>query len=86
MTRSGPLAGVLVVAIEQAVVGPLASRHLLDLSARVIKVERPSAGDFARDYDRMANGLSSHFAWLNRGKESVELDLKSAADRALLWG
>lgn len=82
---TGPLAGVLVVAIEQAVAGPLASRHLLDLGARVIKVERPGTGDFARDYDHQAYGLSSHFVWLNRGKESVELDLKSAADRALLW-
>ena len=85
MTRTAPLAGVLVIALEQAVAGPLASRHLLDLGARVIKVERPGVGDFARDYDRQANGLSSHFVWLNRGKESVELDLKSAEDRALAW-
>jgi itaconate CoA-transferase len=85
MTRPAPLAGMLVVAFEQAVAGPLASRHLLDLGARVIKVERPGAGDFARAYDRQANGLSSHFVWLNRGKESVELDLKSAEDRALAW-
>ncbi len=85
MTPTAPLAGLLVVGLEQAVAGPLASRHLLDLGARVIKVERPGTGDFARDYDRRANGLSSHFVWLNRGKESVELDLKSAADRALAW-
>ena len=85
MTGSGPLDGVLVIAIEQAVAGPLASRHLLDLGARVIKVERPGTGDFARHYDRQANGQSSHFVWLNRGKESIELDLKSAADRVLLW-
>jgi itaconate CoA-transferase len=85
MSGTAPLAGVLVVALEQAVAGPLASRHLLDLGARVIKVERPGTGDFARGYDRQANGLSSHFVWLNRGKESVELDLKSAEDRALAW-
>ena len=85
MTRPAPLAGVLVIALEQAVAGPLASRHLLDLGARVIKVERPGVGDFARAYDRQANGLSSHFVWLNRGKESVELDLKSAEDRTLVW-
>jgi itaconate CoA-transferase len=85
VTNAGPLAGVLVVALEQAVAGPLASRHLLDLGARVIKVERPGTGDFARHYDRQANGLSSHFVWLNRGKESVELDLKSAADRGIIW-
>jgi itaconate CoA-transferase len=85
MSGTAPLAGVLVVAFEQAVAGPLASRHLLDLGARVIKVERPGTGDFARGYDRQANGLSSHFVWLNRGKESVELDLKSAEDRALAW-
>jgi itaconate CoA-transferase len=85
LTTAGPLAGVLVVALEQAVAGPLASRHLLDLGARVIKVERPGTGDFARHYDRQANGLSSHFVWLNRGKESVELDLKSAADRGFIW-
>jgi itaconate CoA-transferase len=85
VTGTAPLAGVLVVALEQAVAGPLASRHLADQGARVIKVERPGTGDFARGYDRQANGLSSHFVWLNRGKESVELDLKSAADRALAW-
>ena len=85
MTHAGPLAGAVVVALEQAVAGPLASRHLLDLGARVIKVERPGTGDFARHDDRRAGGMSSHFVWLNRGKESVELDLKSAGDRALIW-
>src|SRR5215831_12537934 len=82
---TGPLAGVTVVSVEQAVAAPFATRQLLDLGARVIKVERPGAGDFARHYDRQAGGMSSHFVWLNRGKESVELDLKSAADRALIW-
>ncbi|MCO1653609.1 CaiB/BaiF CoA transferase family protein [Pseudonocardia humida] len=79
----GPLTGLLVVGIEQAVAAPLATRHLADLGARVIKVERPG-GDFARGYDRTVHGLSSHFVWLNRGKESVELDLKSAEGAATL--
>jgi itaconate CoA-transferase len=79
---SHPLEGVTVVALEQAVAAPLATRHLADLGARVIKIKRPGAGDFARDYDRTVHGQSSYFVWLNRGKESVELDIK--ADRALL--
>jgi crotonobetainyl-CoA:carnitine CoA-transferase CaiB-like acyl-CoA transferase len=79
----GPLTGLLVVGIEQAVAAPLATRHLADLGARVIKIERPG-GDFARGYDRTVHGLSSHFIWLNRGKESVELDLKSADGAATL--
>jgi len=74
-----PLAGVTVVAIEQAVAAPFASRQLADLGARVIKVER-AAGDFARDYDRTVHGLSSYFVWLNRGKESIVLDLKAERD------
>jgi itaconate CoA-transferase len=71
-----------VVAVEQAVAAPFASRQLADLGARVIKVERPGAGDFARGYDTTVNGLSSHFVWLNRSKESLTLDLKrlEAAD------
>ena len=81
MTPAGqrPLDGVTVVSIEQAVAAPLATRHLADLGARVVKVERPGTGDFARAYDATVEGLSSHFVWLNRGKESVVLDLKSAA-------
>jgi itaconate CoA-transferase len=77
-----PLDGVTVVAVEQAVAAPFASRQLADLGARVIKVERPGAGDFARGYDTTVNGLSSHFVWLNRSKESLTLDLKrpQAAD------
>lgn len=71
-----PLAGVTVVAVEQAVAAPLATRHLADLGARVIKVERED-GDFARAYDTTVFGQSSHFIWLNRGKESIALDLKS---------
>lgn len=71
-----PLDGVTVVALEQAVAAPFATRQLADLGARVIKVERPDAGDFARHYDRRVQGLSSHFVWLNRSKESLTLDLK----------
>ncbi len=71
-----PLQGLTVLAVEQAVAAPFASRQLADLGARVIKVERPGAGDFARGYDTTVNGLSSHFVWLNRSKESLTLDLK----------
>lgn len=71
-----PLDGITVVTIEQAVAAPLATRHLADLGARVIKIERPEAGDFARGYDETVRGLSSNFVWLNRSKESVTLDLK----------
>ncbi len=71
ITGTLPLAGVTVVAFEQAVAGPLATRHLADLGARVVKIERPEEGDFARRYDQAVNGLASHFVWLNRGKESL---------------
>ena len=84
MDRAGPLAGLLVVGVEQAVAAPFATRQLADLGARVIKVERPGEGDFARGFDATAHGLSSHFVWLNRGKESVQLDLKADAGRAAL--
>ena len=63
-----PLEGILVVAVEQAVAAPFASRQLADLGARVIKIERPGAGDFARGYDRTVRGLASHFVWINRTK------------------
>lgn len=76
-----PLEGVRVVALEQAVAGPLATRHLADLGARVIKLERPGEGDFARNYDRAVHGLAAHFVWLNRSKESVCVDLKTPAGR-----
>ncbi len=79
-----PLTGITVVALEQAVAAPLATRHLADWGARVIKVERPGAGDFARDYDTTVNGLASHFVWLNRGKESLTLDLKQPEAREVL--
>jgi itaconate CoA-transferase len=74
-----PLDGLVVVSCEQAVAAPLATRHLADLGARVIKVERPGSGDFARGYDRTVRGMSSHFVWLNRSKESLALDLKDPA-------
>src|SRR5713101_7920648 len=79
-----PLSGITVVALEQAIAVPLATRHLAELGARVIKVERPGAGDFARSYDQRARGLSSHFIWANRGKESIELDLTAPDDAELL--
>lgn len=81
-----PLEGITVVALEQAVAAPFATRQLADLGARVLKVERPEVGDFARGYDETVNGLSSHFVWLNRGKESVTLDIKNPDDRAVLDG
>lgn len=77
---SGPLAGITVVSIEQAISGPLSTRHLAELGARVIKVESAS-GDSTRHYEESVHGMSSHFVWLNRGKESVRLDLKDAVDR-----
>ncbi len=72
-----PLDGILVVALEQAVAAPFATRQLADLGARVIKVEREGGGDFARDYDTAVLGQASYFVWLNRGKQSIELDIKS---------
>jgi itaconate CoA-transferase len=84
MPNCGPLQGITVVAMEQAVAAPFATRQLGDLGARVIKVERPGRGDFARDYDRTVKGQASYFVWLSRGKESIELDLKAAADRDVL--
>ncbi|MCP4427218.1 MAG: CoA transferase, partial [Chloroflexi bacterium] len=79
-----PLKGITVVALEQAVAAPFATRQLADLGARVIKVERPGTGDFARRYDRRAKGLSSHFVWTNRSKESLTLDLKTESGRQIL--
>jgi len=71
-----PLDGITVVALEQAVAAPFATRQLADLGARVIKIERPKVGDFARDYDQSVKGLSAYFVWLNRSKESLTLDVK----------
>src|SRR6516164_920820 len=81
---SWPLDGIRVVALEQAVAAPLCSRHLADLGADVVKVERPDGGDFARGYDSAVKGQATFFVWLNRGKRSVALDLKQPADRAVL--
>jgi itaconate CoA-transferase len=78
-----PLAGLLVVALEQAVAAPMCSRRLADAGARVIKLERPE-GDFARAYDKVVHGESAYFVWLNRGKESVFIDLTQPDDRDLL--
>jgi crotonobetainyl-CoA:carnitine CoA-transferase CaiB-like acyl-CoA transferase len=79
-----PLDGFTVVSLEQAVAAPLATRHLADLGARVIKIERVDGGDFARAYDSSVRGMGSHFVWLNRGKESVALDVKSDEGLAVL--
>ena len=84
MSGAGPLDGLLVVALEQAVAAPFATRQLADLGARVIKIERAGAGDFARGYDTSVLGQASYFVWLNRGKESVELDVKSDDGRAVM--
>lgn len=79
-----PLTGITVVSCEQAVAAPFATRQLADLGARVIKVERPGRGDFARDYDETVRGLSSHFVWLNRSKESIALDLKEPFGKEIM--
>jgi len=79
-----PLHGITVVSIEQAVSAPFATRQLADLGARVIKIERPDGGDFARSYDLTVGGLSSYFVWLNRSKESLTLDLKQPAAKEVL--
>jgi crotonobetainyl-CoA:carnitine CoA-transferase CaiB-like acyl-CoA transferase len=79
-----PLAGVRVVALEQAVAAPFCSRQLADMGADVVKVERPDGGDFARSYDTAIAGQSAYFVWLNRGKRSIVLDLKSEPDKAVL--
>ncbi|MEX3100717.1 MULTISPECIES: CaiB/BaiF CoA-transferase family protein [unclassified Streptomyces] len=84
MPHDLPLSGITVVSVEQAVAAPYATRQLADLGARVIKVERPGGGDFARRYDAAVHGESSYFVWLNRSKESVTLDLKSPAGRRVL--
>jgi itaconate CoA-transferase len=81
---AGPLAGIRVLALEQAVAGPLCTRHLADLGAEVIKIERPGGGDFARRYDTAVHGLSSYFFWLNRGKRSLTLDMKQPQAREIL--
>jgi itaconate CoA-transferase len=79
-----PLDGITVVALEQVIAGPFATRQLAELGARVIKIERPGGGDAARIYDRTVKGLSSHFVWVNRSKESLALDVKHPAAKAVL--
>ena len=82
MTR--PLDGITVISLEHAIAAPFCTRQLADLGARVIKVERPGAGDFARAYDQRVDGMASHFVWVNRSKESLSLDLKQPAALAVL--
>jgi formyl-CoA transferase len=79
-----PLTGITVVAVEQAVAAPFATRQLADLGARIIKIERPGSGDFARHYDSVVHGTSAHFLWLNRGKQSCALDFRSSRGHAAL--
>lgn len=79
-----PLDGITVLSFEHAVAAPFCTRQLADLGARVIKVERPGVGDFARNYDERVNGLASHFVWINRSKESLTLDLKSEGAAEIL--
>ncbi|KAA3626909.1 MAG: CoA transferase [Proteobacteria bacterium] len=79
-----PLDDITVIALEHAIAAPLATRHLADLGARVIKIERPGSGDFARRYDERVRGLCSHFVWTNRSKESLTLDVKTARGREVL--
>lgn len=79
-----PLESITVISLEQAVAAPFATRQLADMGARVIKVERPDTGDFARSYDALVEGLSSHFVWINRSKESIALDLKQEDAREVL--
>src|SRR3972149_4486187 len=79
-----PLEGITVVGLEQVIAGPFCTRQLAELGARVIKIERPGSGDAARGYDRTVKGLSSHFVWVNRSKESLALDVKHAAAKDIL--
>ncbi|RFU80388.1 transferase family III [Trichoderma arundinaceum] len=79
-SKALPLDGVTVVSLEQAIAAPFCTRQLADMGARIIKVERPEVGDFARAYDSRVNGMSSHFVWTNRSKESLALDLKTPRD------
>ncbi|BAH51064.1 CaiB/BaiF CoA transferase family protein [Rhodococcus opacus] len=81
---SGPLDGITVLGLEQAIAAPLCTRHLADLGARVIKIEQPGVGDSTRHYDQAVRGLAAHFVWLNHGKESAALDLTAPADHDVL--
>src|SRR6185295_13431751 len=84
MDLARPLEGITVVALEQVIAGPFATRQLAELGARVIKIERPGGGDSARAYDTTVKGLSSHFVWVNRSKESLALDVKRPEARQIL--
>src|SRR5471032_3067533 len=79
-----PLDGITVISLEHAIAAPFCTRQLADLGARVVKIERPGSGDFARGYDERVRGLASHFVWTNRSKESLTLDLKQDQAAALL--
>ncbi len=79
-----PLDGITVISLEHAVAAPLCTRHLADLGARVIKIERPKEGDFARQYDDRVDGMASHFVWINRSKESLTLNLKDPAGMEIM--
>src|SRR5450631_1296817 len=79
-----PLDGITVISLEHAIAAPFCTRQLADLGARVIKIERPGVGDFARAYDERVRGLSSHFVWTNRSKESLTLDVKHPEAQAIL--
>ena len=79
-----PLAGTTVITLEHAIAAPFATRQLADLGARVIKIERPGVGDFARGYDERVRGLASHFVWTNRSKESLTLDVKHPEAQTIL--
>src|SRR5215217_6253389 len=79
-----PLQGLTVVTLEYAIAAPFATRQLADLGARVIKIERPGVGDFARAYDERVRGLASHFVWTNRSKESLTLDVKHPEAQVIL--
>jgi itaconate CoA-transferase len=83
---TGPLDGITVVTLEQAVSAPFATRQLADLGARVIKIERPRTGDFARGYDETVHGMSANFAWLNRSKQSITLDMKNPRAEEIMKG
>jgi len=86
MNQSLPLSGMTVISLEQAIAAPFCTRQLADLGARVIKIERPGVGDFARAYDERVNGLASHFVWTNRSKESLTLNVKQPAADDILAG
>ena len=81
---SRPLDGITVVALEHAIAAPFCTRQLAEMGARVIKIERPQVGDFARCYDSRVKGLASHFVWTNRSKESLTLDLKHQQAQEIL--